>query len=88
VNFNSSFSAFFKSYFVSISELEDFFVGGVVMNLGLSCGKSMENVLSQKVFIIQSIKVASFSFIREFWRIEHHFSIRVGPSTVEVPIDS
>ena len=58
------------------------------MNLSISCRNSLEDVLSQEVFIIKSVEVTTFTFIRELWRIEEHISIGVGPTTMEVPINS
>ena len=81
---DSSFVAFIKSNFISITKFKDFFVWSPVLNLR---GKSMSSlglIHSQPWFIIESPEITSFTLVWSFWRIANHVSTLMVPSVVIV----
>jgi len=76
--------ALVESDFISIGEHEDLFVGSPVLDAGPGSSSSLHLVLSQEVFVLESIEVRTFSFIWELWRVADHIAVGSVPSCVEV----
>ena len=87
-NINASLVALFKSDLISIRELVDFFVRSPELDSSVGSGSSLDLILSQERFVVESVEVVSFTLVWEFWRVADHVSIRVVPSVIVVSADS
>lgn len=80
--------ALFESDFVGIGELEDLFVGSPVLDACPGSSSSLHLVLSEEVFVLESIEVRTFSFIWELWRVADHVAVGCAPTLVEVLVNT
>jgi len=83
-NLDSSLVAFFKSNFVSVTKFIDFFVWSPVLDFRGERMSSLDLILSQPWFVVESIEIISFTLVWSFWRIADHVSTLMVPSMVVV----
>ena len=88
MHFNSSLVALLKRDLIGIREPIDFSIRRIEVYLSVSGWQVLEYVLSEEVFVVEGVEVAAFAFVGELGRVEQELAVGVGPTTVEVTVDT
>lgn len=80
--------ALVKGNLVGISELVDLLVWGEILDSGVGSGSSLDFILSQEGFVVESVEISSLSLIWELWRVADHVSVVMVPSVIVVSVYS